>query len=64
MTKFVVNLSDFEAADPSRFGPKAANQAALEHAGLPTPGGFCLGADAYNHQIKFLNLDVNDFHNI
>jgi len=57
MTKFVVNLSDFEAADPSRFGPKAANQAALEHAGLPTPGGFCLGADAYNHQIKFLNLD-------
>jgi pyruvate,water dikinase len=57
MTKFVVNLSDLEAADPSRFGPKAANQASLEHAGLPTPGGFCLGADAYNHQIKFLNLE-------
>lgn len=56
MTKFVVNLTDPAAADAERFGPKAANQAALGHAGLPTPGGFCLGADAYNHQIESLGL--------
>ena len=56
MTKFVVNLTDPAAADAERFGPKAANQAALGHAGLPTPGGFCLGADAYNLQIESLGL--------
>ncbi len=56
MTKFVVNLADPAAADAERFGPKAANQAALGHAGLPTPGGFCLGADAYNHQLESLGL--------
>ena len=56
MTNFVVNLADPSAADAERFGPKAANQAALGHAGLPTPGGFCLGADAYNHQVASLGL--------
>jgi pyruvate,water dikinase len=56
MTKFVVNLADPAAADAARFGPKAANQAALAHAGLPTPGGFCLGADAYNYQLESLGL--------
>ncbi len=56
MTKFVVQLADPAAADAERFGPKAANQAALGHAGLPTPGGFCLGADAYNHQLASLGL--------
>ena len=56
MTKFIVNLADPAAADAEHFGPKAANQAALGHAGLPTPGGFCLGADAYNHQIESLGL--------
>ena len=56
MAKFVVNLADPAAADAARFGPKAANQAALAHAGLPTPGGFCLGADAYNHQLESLGL--------
>lgn len=56
MAKFVVNLADPAAADAARFGPKAANQAALCHAGLPTPGGFCLGADAYNHQLESLGL--------
>lgn len=56
MAKFVVNLAEPAAADAARFGPKAANQAALGHAGLPTPGGFCLGADAYNHQLEILGL--------
>lgn len=56
MAKFVVDLADPAAADAARFGPKAANQAALGHAGLPTPGGFCLGADAYNHQLESLGL--------
>jgi pyruvate,water dikinase len=56
MTRFVANLADPVAADAARFGPKAANQAALAHAGLPTPGGFCLGADAYNHQLGSLGL--------
>ncbi|MDG2313727.1 MAG: hypothetical protein P8M15_06830, partial [Alphaproteobacteria bacterium] len=56
MNKFVVNLSDTEAADALRFGPKTANQAILAHGGLPTPGGFCLGADAYNHQLDSLGL--------
>ena len=56
MNKFVVNLSDAEAADALRFGPKTANQAILAHGGLPTPGGFCLGADAYCHQLETLGL--------
>jgi pyruvate,water dikinase len=29
----------------------------LARAGLPTPGGFCLTADAYRHQISALGLD-------
>jgi pyruvate,water dikinase len=56
MAKFVVNLADPAAADPDRFGPKTANQAVLAHGGLPTPGGFCLGADAYSHQLESLGL--------
>jgi pyruvate,water dikinase len=56
MAKFVVALADEAATDAERFGPKAANQAALGHAGLPTPGGFVLGADAYFHQLESLGL--------
>ena len=54
MEEFIIPLSD--AADPERVGPKAANLAALAHAGLPTPGGFCLSADAYRAQIAALGL--------
>jgi pyruvate,water dikinase len=43
----------------TRFGPKAANLAALAHAGLPTPGGFCLDAAGYRAQIKALGLEVS-----
>jgi pyruvate,water dikinase len=53
---FVVPLGAAMAADAERVGPKAANLAALGRAGLPTPGGFCLSADAYRLQIRKLGL--------
>src|ERR1700735_3257063 len=53
---FVVPLSDPTATDPNRVGPKAANLAALKRAGLPTPGGFCIAADAYHRQVQHLGL--------
>ena len=56
MSEFVVPLSAATAADADRIGPKAANLAALAQAGLPTPGGFCLSADAYRAQIAALGL--------
>src|SRR5215475_3323348 len=57
MTEFIVPLTAAAAVDAERVGPKAANLAALAHAGLPTPGGFCLTADAYRAQMMALNLD-------
>jgi pyruvate,water dikinase len=57
MTAFILRLDDPFAADPERVGPKAANLAALTHAGLPTPGGFALAADAYRHQLRHLGID-------
>jgi pyruvate,water dikinase len=56
MTSFIIPLDAAEATDPERVGPKAANLAALAHAGLPTPGGFCLTAAAYRAQITALGL--------
>jgi pyruvate,water dikinase len=56
MDELVVPLSAPAAADVARFGPKAANLAALGHAGLPIPDGFCLEADAYRHQVAGLGL--------
>lgn len=53
---FVIPLSSAAAAEVDRVGPKAANLAALGRAGLPTPGGFCLSADAYRRQIAALGL--------
>ena len=41
----LVDLSAPEASDAGRFGPKAANLAALGRAGLPIPDGVCLDAD-------------------
>jgi pyruvate,water dikinase len=55
MEEFIIPLS--EAVDAERVGPKAANLASLAHAGLPTPGGFCLTADAYRAQIAALGLE-------
>jgi pyruvate,water dikinase len=53
---FVVPLAASAATDPDRAGPKAANLALLAHAGLPTPGGFCLTADAYRCQAAAIGL--------
>ena len=56
MPDFIIPLSALAATDAERVGPKAANLAALGRAGLPTPGGFALTADAYRHQIAALGL--------
>lgn len=56
MSELVVPLAAREAADAGRFGPKAANLAALGHAGLPIPDGFCLDAAAYRRQVAALGL--------
>src|SRR5882672_9271212 len=52
----IVDLANNAAGDAACVGPKAANLAALARAGLPTPGGFCLTADAYREQIAALGL--------
>ncbi|HYY38498.1 MAG TPA: hypothetical protein VE801_12225 [Xanthobacteraceae bacterium] len=57
MSQFIVLLTAATAGDAERIGPKAANLAALGRAGLPTPGGFCLSADAYRAQIAALGLE-------
>lgn len=57
MTDLVIPLSAAEAADAERFGPKAANQAALGHAGIPIPGGYAVDAQAYRTQIRSLGLE-------
>src|SRR5947199_6519490 len=56
MTSFIIPLAEATALDAERIGPKAANLAALARAGLPTPGGFCLTADAYRRQIAEIGL--------
>src|SRR5260370_34452972 len=55
--RLIIPLDALCATDASRVGPKAANLAALARAGLPTPGGFCLTADAYLAQVAALGLD-------
>jgi pyruvate,water dikinase len=57
MTKLLCNITDPEATDAARVGPKAANLAALGRAGLPIPDGFCLTAAAYHAQIAALGLE-------
>src|SRR5262250_2576806 len=54
---FVIALSAAAAAEVDRVGPKAANLASLARAGLPTPGGFALTADAYHHQLRHLGIE-------
>lgn len=56
MGVYVISLTDPAATDADRVGPKAANLAALAQAGLPTPGGFCIAADAYRRQLAHLGL--------
>ena len=57
MTAFILPLSDPAAIDPENVGPKAANLASLTQAGLPTPGGFSLTAEAYRHQARSIGID-------
>jgi pyruvate,water dikinase len=52
----VFTLPLFDATDTARIGAKAANLAALARAGLPTPGGFCITAEAYRQQIAHLGI--------
>ena len=52
----LISLDDPRAADAERVGPKAANLAGLARAKLPTPGGFCITADAYRLQCAALDL--------
>jgi pyruvate,water dikinase len=54
--RFIVPLDAPAARAAERIGQKAANLAALDAAGLPTPGGFCLAANAYRAQIAALGL--------
>jgi pyruvate, water dikinase len=65
MDRFILPLSASGALDADLVGPKAANLAALACVGLPTPGGFCLTANAYRRQIAHLELDriARDFDN-
>jgi len=58
MSSLVVPLASAEATDSGRFGPKAANLAALGQAGLPIPGGVCLDAAAYRLQVAALDLEA------
>ena len=53
---FILPLFDPAAADAERTGPKAANLARLAHAGLPTPGGVCITAEAYRWQLQHLGI--------
>jgi pyruvate,water dikinase len=57
MTAFILPLTDPAATDPETVGPKAANLAALTQAGLPTPGGFALTAEAYRHQARHIGIN-------
>jgi pyruvate,water dikinase len=63
MDEYVIALGNPAATGADRIGPKAANLAALAQAGLPTPGGFCLTAEAYRRQIAHLGLSetVRDY---
>jgi pyruvate, water dikinase len=56
MNQLILPLSSPAATDAERVGPKAANLARLAQAGLPTPGGFCITADAYHRQIGHLGI--------
>jgi pyruvate,water dikinase len=55
----VIPLTAAAATDAGRFGPKAANLAALGAAGLPVPDGFCVDAEAYRTQIRALGLEAD-----
>ena len=57
MEPLIIPISHPDAKDAGRFGPKGANLATLTQAGLPTPGGFCVDAEAYRYQVRALGLE-------
>jgi pyruvate, water dikinase len=59
MKQLIIPINTLDATDAARFGPKAANLAALGRAGLPIPAGFCLDAEAYRVQIRALGLEAH-----
>ena len=59
MNAFVIPVAAAAAGDAARFGPKAANLAALGAAGLPIPDGYCVDAGAYRAQIAALGLEAS-----
>ena len=59
MQRLIVPITSPEAADASRFGPKAASLARLGHAGLPIPDGFCVDAQAYRRQLAAAGLEAH-----
>jgi len=56
--QLLIPLGSEAATNPDLVGPKAANLARLGRAGLPTPGGFCLSAEAYRKQMAELDLNA------
>jgi len=56
-SELIAPIEGASGAQRDRVGPKAASLAALARAGLPTPGGFCLTAQAYSAQIAALGLE-------
>lgn len=57
-SSFIVPLTAPEATDAQQVGPKAANLARLAQAGLPTPGGYCVNAEAYRLQLRHSGLEA------
>src|ERR1700746_899488 len=56
MNAFLFSPPAIDPPNTTPVGPKAANLPALARAGLPTPGGFAITADAYRRQIEHLGL--------
>ena len=57
-SNLIVPLAAPEATDAQQVGPKAANLARIAQAGLPTPGGFCVIAEAYRLQVSHAGLEA------
>src|SRR3989338_7491970 len=57
MEPVVIPRADPAARAAGRYGPKGATLATLTQAGLPTPGGFCVDAEAYRRQVSHLGLE-------
>jgi pyruvate, water dikinase len=59
LEQYVFPITATSALDADRVGPKASNLAALGHAGLPIPDGFCIDVSAYRAQRAALGLDLS-----